>query len=452
MSEFPQHNDLTSISRSENSAPQSLPIVSRVVSLIRLPKPWQAGLTAVAGIGLAMILLVSGGKSVDARVATAHEEWLSPAGQQDASVGNRISKVRVKSGDHAVSALQHLDFDISTARRMVAATAKVHNLKDIRAGHSFKREDSAQATDVYYNIDRQTRLHLHRQSNQSAWQCTKEPRQLTTRQHVASGIIKGSLFGAAEDAGMDQRTTMNLVDIFAWDIDFARDMRSGDSFRVVYEELFDDEGSVLGSNILAAEFINQGDHYKAVRYEQKNGKASYYTPKGKSMRKAYLKAPVKFSRISSRFSLKRKHPVLGYTRAHRGVDYAASRGTPIHAIGDGFIRFAGWKHGYGRFILITHNNRNHSTAYAHMRGFARGIKRGMRVKQGQTIGYVGMSGLATGPHLHFEFRVRGVAVNPLAVKHPPAQPVARREHNRFVQQTAPLLTQLKQLQSQAEWG
>ncbi|MDQ6995942.1 MAG: M23 family metallopeptidase, partial [Mariprofundus sp.] len=158
------------------------------------------------------------------------------------------------------------------------------------------------------------------------------------------------------------------------------------------------------------------------------------------------------SRISSRFTLRRKHPILGYTRAHRGVDYAAPRGTPVHAIGDGYIVFKGWKNGYGRFILIRHNNRQHSTAYAHMSRYARGVKKGQHVRQGQVIGYVGMSGLATGPHLHFEFRLRGRAVNPLTVKHPPASPVAKKEFDRFLQQTAPLLGQLKQSQIDVIWG
>jgi len=161
---------------------------------------------------------------------------------------------------------------------------------------------------------------------------------------------------------------------------------------------------------------------------------------------------VKFSRLSSRLTTRRNHPILGYTRAHRGVDYAAPRGTPVHAIGDGYIAFKGWKSGYGRFILIRHNNRQHSTAYAHMSRYARGAKRGKHVRQGQVIGYVGMSGLATGPHLHFEFRSRGRAVNPLTVKRPPARPVAKKERDRFLQQTAPLLGQLKQSSTDVIWG
>ena len=297
-----------------------------------------------------------------------------------------------------------------------------------------------------------SRLHLHQEKGQQQWQAEVEEREIFTGQRTASGVVHGSLFGAAAETGLDQRTIMNLVDIFAWDIDFARDMRDGDTFQLLYKERFDDEGKPLESMILAAEFTNQGETYKAVRYKQLNGEVGYFSPDGKSMRKAYLKAPLKFSRISSRFKLKRKHPVLGYTRAHRGVDYAAPRGTPIHAIGDGHIAFVGWKGGYGRFILIRHNNRSHTTAYGHMRRYARGIKKGKRVKQGQTIGYVGTSGLSTGPHLHYEFRSRGRAVNPLKIKHPPAKPVLKTERTRFHEQTSPLISQLENSISQLNWG
>jgi len=416
----------------------------------RLPEwlPWLGG-AAVVAITL-LTLIANLGGAVHARQVVPHEEWLAPEMDQANKTDSR--SIRIKPGDHAVAILQQLGFSIGEAREMVIIATDRYNLRNISAGKTFKRVDSADNTDVYYNIDGEQRLHLQRHSGEQSWTCNMEARELLTRQRVVTGRIDDSLFGAAESAGMDQRTTMNLVDIFAWDIDFARDMRRGDSFRVIYEEHFDDAGRVLNTSILTAEFINQGDHFRAVRYEQSNGQVSYFTPDGKSMRKAYLKAPVKFSRISSRFQTSRKHPVLGYTRAHRGVDYAASSGTPIHAIGDGYVSFSGWKNGFGRFILITHNNRNHATAYAHMRAFARGIKRGVRVKQGQVIGYVGMSGLATGPHLHFEFRVRGVAVNPLTVKHPPARPVAGNERKRFEQQTAPLLKQLDQLQPLAAWG
>jgi len=413
---------------------------------------WYPLLGALVGFLFILLFIGGAGQNARARMSIPHHEWLSADLHPEATPASHVRRQRVRPGDHAVAAMQRLGFGNVESNRMVLAANSRYQLKSIRIGHVFTRIDDAKGTDFYYNIDARQRLHLHQDKGTVHWQAHIESRHIFTRQHIASGVITGSLFASAERAGMDQRTTMNLVEIFSWDIDFARDMRSGDTFKVIYEERFDDEGKALGSSILAARFVNQGRQYVAIRYKQADGRVDYFTPDGKSLRKAYLKAPVKFSRISSRFSLRRKHPILGYTRAHRGVDYAAPRGTPVHAIGDGYIAFKGWKGGYGRFILIRHTNRLHSTAYAHMSRYARGIKRGQHVRQGQVIGYVGMSGLATGPHLHFEFRIRGRAVNPLTVKYPPARPVAKKERDRFLQQAAPLLGQLKQSATETTWG
>jgi len=430
---------------------------SKATFSFHLPSPgWFPLIGAASGFALILILVSLAGRAVDAKVdetaALLQEEWLAPDISQQVDRAPKILNTRLKAGDSSISALERLGFDSTNARRMVHQAKPAYSLSRVQAGHHFERIDSLAGIDVYYHIDGLTRLHLHQATGSDDWQANLTTRKTSSRQHIASAAIQDSLFAAAAKAGLDDRTTMNLVDIFAWDIDFARDIRKGDSFKVLYEERFDDRGVQLGSVIMAAEFINQGNRYQAVRYEQADGRVHYFTPNGKSMRKAYLKAPVKFSRISSRFQLRRKHPVLGYTRAHRGVDYAAPSGTPIHAIGDGRIEFAGWKGGYGRFALIRHTNRNHSTAYGHMRALARGIKKGKRVHQGQVIGYVGMTGLATGPHLHFEFRLRGRAVNPLAIKRAPARPIASNELARFQQQTAPLLSQLQELKFNPAWG
>ena len=419
----------------------------------RIPSPgWFPLIGAGVGFAVIMLFVSSGGQEVDANVSLPQEEWITPTLLPEAGSITQTTSTRIKAGDNAIEALVRLGFDRSTSHYLINKANATYKLRNIRAGKSFTRTDSPEGIDIYYNIDGEKRLHLQKAVGGEGWQSMLDQRTVHTRQRFASGTIQDSLFASAENAGMDQRTTMNLVDIFAWDIDFARDLRNGDSFQVVYEERYDDEGKMLESSILAAEFTNQGSKFKAVRYEQANGKVDYFTPEGKSMRKAYLKAPVKFSRISSTFKTKRKHPVLGYTRAHRGVDYASPSGTPIHAIGDGVVTFVGWKGGYGRYISIRHNNRNHTTAYAHMRSYAKGLRKGMKVRQGKIIGYVGMSGLATGPHLHFEFKSRGRAVNPLTVKHPPAQPVAKTERERFKTQTAPLLGRLKENPTQLAWG
>ncbi|GAV20370.1 murein DD-endopeptidase MepM [Mariprofundus micogutta] len=422
------------------------------LTMPRLPRP---GIFPVVGalVGFAFIMLFisSGGEDVNAR-SQPHEEWLTPELTLAADGSSQKSQTTLQPGDNAVSALMRLGFDRSTSHNIITAANSSYKLKNIRAGKTFKRADSEAGIEVSYNIDALQRLQMRLPAGEKTWQAELVKRKVYTRQRISSGSIEDSLFSSAARAGMDQRTTMNLVDIFAWDIDFARDMRSGDSFQVIYEERFDDEGRTLESSILAAKFVNQGREFLAARYEQANGKVDYFDPDGKSMRKAYLKAPVKFSRISSRFRLKRKHPVLGYTRAHRGVDYASPSGTPVHSIGDGYVTFAGWKGGYGRIVQIRHNNRNHTTFYAHLRKYGKGIKKGVRIRQGRVIGYVGMSGLATGPHLHFEFRSRGRAVNPLTIKHPPAKPIEKAEKEHFLQQTAPLLGSLKQPPTQYNWG
>jgi len=393
---------------------------------------------------LSMVLLVSlvfSGSRVDASVPITKEEWLE-VHSLEKTVEHAVKKVTLKSGDAAATALGKLGFPFAEVIQMSKASKGVYPLKNVRAGQTFSREDENTQIHVYYDVNAKQRLHLHLAEGEELWGAELQQRAVNSRQVRASGVIHDSLFAAALEAGIDERTTMNLIDIFGWDIDFSRDLRSGDRFSVLYEEQFDDEGGMHGSVILAAEFMNQSKSYKAIRYELANGNVEYFTPEGRSMRKTYLKSPVKFSRISSRFSTSRKHPVLGYTRAHRGVDYAASSGTPIRAIGDGRVVYAGRKGGYGRFVEIRHTNSAHSTAYAHLRRYGGGIKRGKRIKQGQIIGYVGMSGLATGPHLHFEFRVRGRAVNPLAVKHAPARPVPKKELAEFRDVTSNMLAQL----------
>lgn len=257
----------------------------------------------------------------------------------------------------------------------------------------------------------------------------------------AQATINSSLFLDGKDAGLSDKTIMQLANIFAWDIDFALSLRKGDQFTVVYEELFVDGEKIDSGNIISTEFVSQQHSFTAVRFEDKQGNASYFTPEGKSMRKAFLRTPVDFARISSRFNLKRKHPVLNRIRAHKGVDYAAKTGTKIKTTGDGKIIFRGRKGGYGRVVIVQHGQK-YSSLYAHMSKFQKKQKVGSRVKQGQIIGYVGKSGLASGPHLHYEFRVNGVHRNPLTVKLPHAEPIKDSLLAEFKKQTQPLLAQL----------
>ena len=259
-------------------------------------------------------------------------------------------------------------------------------------------------------------------------------------QRSVSGEINSSLYEAAQEAGLSNNLIMEMVRIFGWDIDFVLDIRQGDHFHVVFEQ-FDLNGKKLtDGNILAAEFTTQGQRYRAIRFADNEGNVSYYSPQGDSMLGTFLRSPVEFSRISSRFG-RRKHPILKTWRAHRGVDYAASRGTPIRATADGKVVLAGRKGGYGNTIVLRHAGR-FSTLYGHMTGFAKGVRSGKRVKQGDTIGYIGSSGLATGPHLHYEFRVDGVHRNPLSYKTPKASSISAEQRTEFDQLTGNMIAQL----------
>lgn len=263
------------------------------------------------------------------------------------------------------------------------------------------------------------------------------------RSAYVHGVINSSLSQSAARAGLSHSLTMDMANIFGYDIDFAQDIRQGDEFDVIYEQKVAN-GKVVGTgNILSARFTNRGKTYTAVRYTNKQGSSSYYTADGNSMRKAFIRTPVDFARISSRFSMGRKHPILNKIRAHKGVDYAAPRGTPIKAAGDGKVLLAGRRGGYGNTVIIQHGN-TYRTLYGHMQGFAKGVKTGGSVKQGQVIGYIGTTGLSTGPHLHYEFQVNGVHVDPLGQKLPMADPIAKAERARFLQQSQPLMARMDQ--------
>ena len=260
-------------------------------------------------------------------------------------------------------------------------------------------------------------------------------------QKQITGKIDSSLFEAGLTAGLTDKVVMEMAHIFGWDIDFALDLRKGDHFKLILNEAFIDGNKVNDGSILAADFTNRGKTFRAIRFADSTGLGLYYSPEGDSMRKTFNRTPVPLSRISSRFNPNRKHPILKTNRPHRGVDYAAKKGTPILATGDGKVDFMGTKGGYGRTVILSHGGK-YTTLYAHMSRYKKGIRSGKRVKQGQTIGYIGSSGLATGPHLHYEFRVNGTHRNPLTVKLPKAQPLPKKYRVQFKAQATPLITQL----------
>lgn len=266
----------------------------------------------------------------------------------------------------------------------------------------------------------------------------------------AHGTIESSLFVAARAAGISPDIILRLAnDIFGWDIDFALDIQPGDRFSVVYEQKYRDGEYIGDGKILAAEFINSGEMHRAVLFDSADGKVSdYFAPDGHSMRRAFLRAPLDFTRISSNFDPHRFHPILNIIRAHKGVDYAAPIGTVIKAAGDGRVDFVGTKGGYGNVVILEHGG-GISTLYGHMSRFASGVRQGQRIKQGATIGYVGMSGAATGPHLHYEYRVNGVHQNPRTVPLPVAAPIAPEYAAEFRSRSGQVLSELDKEHDQA---
>lgn len=292
-----------------------------------------------------------------------------------------------------------------------------------------------------FDISQQQRLTID--SGEQGISSTLSDHQLQTRLVTTQGTIQNSLFGAGKKAGLSDKMVMQLAGIFSWDIDFVLEIRKGDSFSVIYQKLYKNGEYLSDGKILAAVFTNQGKTYRAVYFEDSDEQGAYYTPEGRSMKKAFLRAPLNFSYISSNFNPRRMHPVLKRVKPHNGIDYAAPTGTPVYAAGDGKVTKAGYNKYNGNYVFIKHPS-GIVTKYLHLH--KRMVKRGKRVKQGQTIGQVGSTGMSTGPHLHYEFVYKGVHRNPRTVPLPKAQPLNKKLMPQFSQQAKPLLAQLDGLQ------
>jgi len=340
-------------------------------------------------------------------------------------------------------------------RRMALDTADlaaIRQLPGIRQSLDFLRPgDAIKLTHADGEIKELTRkvsetqtLRVVREDAGFAAKMIENP--VETRTRTAAATIDSSLFQAAEAADISDIVALKLANVFAWDIDFVLDIREGDRFTVVYEQVYQDGKYLRDGEVLAAEFVNSGKMYRGVRFVTDAGGAGYYTPDGLPMRKALLRAPVEFTRVSSVFNPHRMHPILNRIRGHMGTDYAAPTGTPVHAAGDGRINFAGRRGGYGNALVLAHSN-SVSTLYGHMSRFAKHIRVGTHVQQGDVIGYVGRTGLATGPHLHYEYLVNGVHKNPQTVQLPGAEPLHAETLQKFHHLTAPLLADLSPQQA-----
>ncbi|HET9031313.1 MAG TPA: M23 family metallopeptidase [Dokdonella sp.] len=333
----------------------------------------------------------------------------------------------------------------SDLQRALDAQSDATALRRIRPGNEFAFDIDASGNLLALRFDRgdAARVTLHFTPEEVTE--TVQDRALERRVEMAHGVINSSLFEAGDQAGMSDLMTLRLAKAFGYDIDFAQDLRRGDSFSVIYDQVYRDGERLRGGDIIAATFINQGKRFTAIRFTNAKGETLFYTEDGRPLRKAFLRTPVEFTRISSKFSVGRMHPILGKMRAHRGVDYAAPRGTPIHAAGAGKVIFRGKQRGYGNVVILQHPGK-FTTLYGHMSRFA-AERVGQRVSQGQVIGYVGMTGLATGPHLHYEFRVNGKHRDPLSVTLPKEEPLPATELARFNKDSSVLIARLKMVES-----
>ena len=378
--------------------------------------------------------------TIPEQISESTETIITPAENSDAAEQQQWITAVVKRGDSLAHIFKRHKLDASELHAIMKLGDDTRRLRSVQPGQTFKLlldQDNA-IQKLVYEITQYESLTINRDGDNFV--TAYHHKNVEKRTNNATGVISSSLFEAGREAGISDKLTMELAHIFGWDIDFALDMRQGDHFTILYEEHFLNGQKVDDGEILAAEFINQGQSYHAIRYTDDSGRSDYYSPDGLSMRKAFLRTPVDFRRISSRFG-KRKHPVLSGIRMHKGVDYAAPTGTPIKSAGDGKVIHRAVKGGYGRTVIIQHGG-SYSTLYAHMSSYRKGIHVGKRVKQGQIIGYVGSSGRATGPHLHYEFRINGVHRNPLTVKLPNAQPIDGKFKAAFVNHAETMMSQL----------
>ncbi len=352
---------------------------------------------------------------------------------------------RVRPGDTLDRLFRTHKLDLGNLASIASLPEAGKYLRMLRPGDEFRIEhDKGQLISLYRDLDINNALLVSRGESGFAAEIITRPIEIQKR--LAYGRIETSLFESAASAGMPDKLIMNLAGIFAWDVDFVLDIRKGDDYYILYEEIYQNGKFVTSGEIIAAEFNNNRRTFQAVRFVDKNGRSDYFTPDGRSVRKAFIRAPVDFTRISSSFNPNRRHPILNTIRAHRGVDYAAPSGTPIKAAGDGKIIHRGRHGGYGNAVIIQHGG-NITTLYAHLSKFHAPAKLNGRVRQGDSIGYVGATGLATAPHLHYEYRLNGVHRNPRTVDLPQADPIHEEYRAEFLASAEPLLEELLQFKS-----
>lgn len=399
-----------------------------------------------ATIGALVATIVPGfSHTIDAPFADSHTSLALPLppltmARQQQVPGDSWQVLRVQRGQTLSDLFDKAGIPATTLHRVLDHPGAREALTKLRPGAeiAFDMPLSGDLRSIRFDRDADNRVELSLSGDDIKEKVTK--RETSTRTVVTSGEITSSLYAAARRAGLSPSAIATMTDdIFKYDIDFSKDLQPGDRFSVVMDETWREGEKVDTSKILAATFTTGGKTYSGFRFDR-NGKSEYYDINGRSLKKSFIRMPIPFARLSSTFGA-RKHPVLGKMRMHKGVDYAARTGTPIMAAGDARVQFAGVQRGYGNVVILDHG-RGHTTLYGHMSRFAN-IKTGQRVAQGTVIGYVGSTGLATGPHLHYEFRVNGEHRNPLTVTMPPPEPLKGAELVAFRSQTAPAMARIQ---------
>ncbi|MDX1443125.1 MAG: peptidoglycan DD-metalloendopeptidase family protein [Gammaproteobacteria bacterium] len=370
----------------------------------------------------------------------SRNELLIERNEEKPAAVTRELVLTVKSGDSLAALFDRHNLDRGDLHAIMQSEVAAERLRKLMPGDSIavQASDEGKLLGLSMDADDMNRLDIHRDGNGFAVEKTAVPVQRVVRS--ATGTIDSSLFAAGYDAGLSDTLIMNLAGIFGWDIDFALDIRKGDQFRLIYEEIYRDGEKLKDGPILAAEFTNEDRELKAVRFVDDEGDAAYYAPDGRAMRKTFLRAPLNFQYVSSSFNPNRYHPILKRVKAHNGIDYRAPKGTPVYAAGDGRVVRSAYNKYNGHHVFIQHGER-YVTKYLHFTH--RTVRNGERVRQGQVIGYVGATGLASGPHLHYEFLVNGVHRNPRTVNLPDAEPIADKYREEFLALSAPLLRQLE---------
>ena len=371
---------------------------------------------------------------------------LPASNSADVPVEGYWREERIQRGDKLAAVLDRLGVHDAEALQRVGSARAAKGLYQLAPGRILRAQVTAEGQLLALDYRNGANV-LTVERHGDGFSIAEHPAELERRVLMKSAEIRTSLFSASDSAGLSDSIAMQLADIFSTDVDFHRDLRRGDHFSVVYEMFYDRGEPVRAGRVLAAEFINVGRLYRAVYFQYDEKRGGYYTPDGRNIRKAFLRSPLEYSRISSGYSTSRFHPILGQWRAHKGIDYAAPHGTRVRATGDGIIEFAGRDHrGYGNLIVLRHQS-GYTTWYGHLSGFTKGLHKGMRVAQSETIGYVGSTGLATGPHLHYEFRINDVHQNPLRVVIPAAPPLSAALKPAFEAEIESLVQQLKLLRS-----